>query len=93
MANVHDKSRFNSILFKTLKKKTKMLKSEINVERACRSCLEETTNVFKISDFVEIDTTYKSSFTIAEILMECTAIKVNRFLYYFVFHLNFILHD
>lgn len=55
-----------------------MLKSEINMERACRSCLEETTNVLKIHDFVEIDTTYnRSSFTIAEILMECTAIKVN----------------
>lgn len=61
-----------------------MLKSEINMERACRSCLEETTNVFKIHDSVDIDTTYtKSSFTIAEILMECTAIKVIRCLLYF----------
>lgn len=55
----------------------KMLKSEINLDRACRSCLEETANVFKIHDFVEIDTTYKTSYTIAEILMECTAIKVS----------------
>ena len=53
-----------------------MLKSEINMDRACRSCLEETTNLFKLQDFVEIDATYKTSYTIAEILMECTAIKV-----------------
>lgn len=65
-----------------------MLKSEINMERACRSCLEETTNAFKIHDFVEIDTTYnKSSFTIAEILMECTAIKVN---YSILIYMHFI---
>lgn len=76
-----------------------MLKSEINVERACRSCLEETANAFRIHDFVEIDTrtTYKSSFTIAEILMECTAIKVNK-TFYFNFVFQFIseylqLHD
>lgn len=81
-ADVEDKTKGHSFLFKILKKKTsKMLKSEINIDKACRSCLEETTNVFKINDFVEIDTAYnKSSFSIAEILMECTAIKVNRFI-------------
>lgn len=53
-----------------------MVKSEINMERACRSCLEETTNAFRIHDSIEIDTLEKSSHTLAEILMECTSIKV-----------------
>lgn len=53
-----------------------MVKCEINIDRACRSCLKENDGMLKIQDSVEIEITPNSHLTIAEILMECAAIKV-----------------
>lgn len=55
---------------------SKMLEFEINMDHACRSCLKEDSAMMTIHNPVDIDVVPKSSYTLAEILMECTTIKV-----------------
>lgn len=53
------------------------MKFEINMnERRCRTCLEKRTEVFNLSDFIDIDSVYKPKLMIVDVLLECTSIQV-----------------
>lgn len=59
-----------------------MSKLEINIDRACRSCLDENnSDMLSLHDFMEINIKPKSNLTIAESLMEFASINVCIFIH------------